>query len=318
MLVDAQARDLLLRCAEAGLVEIRWSEPVLEETIRALTDRLGVEAASAQRMANAMRTAFPEAAVRAFEHLTDRLDLPDPDDRHVLAAAVAGECDLLVTQNGADFPDATLARWDLLAIDVDGALLEIADINLIELGKVVIGQVAALKRPGTDLESFLLRLERTARRSAVLIGAQLGIETYRDLARDGTDVGSPDGPHAAVVSLLDVLAGDLDEVLDSLVDPACAGEITGRRSPTTKQLGRALRRELRNVLDDRDGWGFGSAKRLQAPGVELVKLVHLEPGLGIVREPRMVWAHLFRLEHRAAGWVLLRLNEPDPALQERS
>jgi len=67
----------------------------------------------------------PAAAVAVPEPLVASLSLPDPDDRHVLAAAIAGGADTLVTLNRADFPGRTLARHGVLLRDPDGFLVEL-------------------------------------------------------------------------------------------------------------------------------------------------------------------------------------------------
>ena len=69
--------------------------------------------------------AWPGAEVAVPEELVAGLSLPDPDDRHVLAAAIAGGAEALVTLNRADFPPRTLARHGILLRDPDGFLLEL-------------------------------------------------------------------------------------------------------------------------------------------------------------------------------------------------
>jgi hypothetical protein len=55
--------------------------------------------------AETMEAAIPDCLVTGYEHLIEGLKLPDPDDRHVLAAAIAGHADAIVTWHGKDFPD---------------------------------------------------------------------------------------------------------------------------------------------------------------------------------------------------------------------
>ncbi len=115
VIVNAQVRDLICRLAEAELLDVRWSAAILEETRRALVEGLGLDPSKVDRLLDALGRAFPAAPVEGFEGLIDQLDLPDLDDRHVLAAAIHGECDLLVTDNVRDFPSATMERFDILA-----------------------------------------------------------------------------------------------------------------------------------------------------------------------------------------------------------
>lgn len=117
-------REMLLGAAGAGAFVPVWSPRILEEWARAVR-RLGdgAEAVARAEIAS-MRDAWPASEVTPGDDLTGRLSLPDPDDTHVLAAAIAGEADVLVTLNRADFPSRTLARHGVIRRDPDGLLLE--------------------------------------------------------------------------------------------------------------------------------------------------------------------------------------------------
>lgn len=176
VIVDAQVRDLLCRLAEAELIELRWSSRILEESRRALTDKLGLDPLKVERLITALMRAFPDASVTAFDELVDHLILPDPDDRHVLAAAVHGECDLLITYNISDFPDTALEQFDLLVLSVDDSLTLLARSFQTKLAEVVDRQIAALRRPQMSRELFLERLALRAPMGAVAIGNALGVK----------------------------------------------------------------------------------------------------------------------------------------------
>lgn len=116
-------REILTGAAAAGLYSPLWSERILEEWARA-TVKLGPAAEIVARgEIAALRAAFPAAAVPARDGLAARLWLPDPDDVHVLAAAIAGGADLIVTFNAADFPRGALAEEGLVREDPDQFLL---------------------------------------------------------------------------------------------------------------------------------------------------------------------------------------------------
>lgn len=72
-----------------------------------------------------MGIAVPDADVRGFEYLVDRIDLPDPDDRHVLAAALAGGATVIVTANRADFPEARVTTHGLVVRTPDEFVLQL-------------------------------------------------------------------------------------------------------------------------------------------------------------------------------------------------
>ena len=118
-------REMLLGAAALGGFAPVWSERILEEWARA-TRRLPEAAETAARAEIALlRARFPEAAVMVPEELVAGLSLPDADDRHVLAAAIAGGADTLVTLNRADFPTRTLARHGILLRGPDDLLVEL-------------------------------------------------------------------------------------------------------------------------------------------------------------------------------------------------
>jgi hypothetical protein len=119
-------REMLLGAAAAGAFEPLWSARILEEWARA-TRRLpdGAEAVARAEIA-LMRARWPTAEIAADPDLIERLSLPDPADRHVLAAAIAGGADVLMTRNRGDFPTRTLARHGVILREPDGFLTELA------------------------------------------------------------------------------------------------------------------------------------------------------------------------------------------------
>ncbi|WP_341223731.1 RSP_2648 family PIN domain-containing protein [Loktanella salsilacus] len=120
-------REVLIGCASAELFQPCWSPRILEEWARA-TVKLGPEAEVFARGEIATLTAqFPRASVTPDDGMLRRLWLPDADDIHVLAAAVAGHCDAILTMNAKDFPGNLLAEEDLFRADPDGFLLRLHD-----------------------------------------------------------------------------------------------------------------------------------------------------------------------------------------------
>lgn len=120
-------REVLIGCGAAGLYQPCWSPRILEEWARA-TQKLGPEAEVLARGEIAALTArFPRASVAPDDGLLRRLWLPDADDIHVLAAAIAGHCDAILTMNAKDFPGNLLAEEGLFRADPDGFLLRLHD-----------------------------------------------------------------------------------------------------------------------------------------------------------------------------------------------
>lgn len=119
-------RELLVGAAAAGLFRPCWTDRILEEWARAVR-KLGPGAEPVARAEIAsLRAAFPGAEVAQAPHIAARLHLPDDNDLHVLAAAIACGADGIVTFNAADFPRGTLAAEGLARRDPDGLLWEFA------------------------------------------------------------------------------------------------------------------------------------------------------------------------------------------------
>ena len=118
-------REILLGVAQAGVYEPIFSDRILQEWVRA-TAKLGpVAQMQAEGDALRARTRFPRAMVREQPGLQSRLILPDPDDLHVLAIAIAGHADCIVTFNAQDFPRHVLAAEGLDRRDPDGFLWQL-------------------------------------------------------------------------------------------------------------------------------------------------------------------------------------------------
>jgi len=117
VLVPSRARDVLLEVASAGVYRPLWSSEILAEldrTLRLLQARRGVASEETDaylvRLFRQMETSFPDALVTDWEPLLDAVQLPDPGDRHVVAAARAGRADVIVTDNVADVPSGRANR----------------------------------------------------------------------------------------------------------------------------------------------------------------------------------------------------------------
>jgi hypothetical protein len=118
-------RNLLVQLGVNGIVEPRWTDMIHDEWIRNLAaagiagrDRL-------LRTRDIMKRVLPGADVTGYESLIDGLSLPDPDDRHVLAAAIAGGADIILTFNFRHFPAQALAPFGIACREPDGFLCEL-------------------------------------------------------------------------------------------------------------------------------------------------------------------------------------------------
>ena len=124
VLYPSTLRDVLIRLAQTGQVQAKWTETILDETFRSLhAKRPDLDETRLQRTRNLMNLAFRDAVVTGYEPLIGSLHLPDLDDRHVLAAAIRARAQMIVTFNLSDFPTEVLADWDVEAKHPDDFLV---------------------------------------------------------------------------------------------------------------------------------------------------------------------------------------------------
>ena len=128
VLFPFRKRDILLRFHHAGLFQARWSERILDEWTLNLLERKPNLERSVRSQRHAMREHFADALVTGYEPLIGTLELPDADDRHVLAAAIRCGAQYIVTDNLTDFPAEVLGRFDIEAVDADRFLSRTFDL----------------------------------------------------------------------------------------------------------------------------------------------------------------------------------------------
>jgi predicted nucleic acid-binding protein len=125
VLYPSTLRDVLIRLAQTGLLQAKWSETILDETFRSLhAKRPDLDEARLQRTRELMNLAVRDPVVTGYEPLIGSLHLPDPDDRHVLATAIRARAQIIVTFNLNDFPAEVLADWDVEARHPDDFLVD--------------------------------------------------------------------------------------------------------------------------------------------------------------------------------------------------
>ena len=114
----------------------------------------GLAGEAVRRRIGAMRRAFPDAEVQGYEALIESMTC-DAKDRHVLAAAVRGQSDVLVTFNGDDFPGNSAAPYDIEVISTDGFLLDQLDLYPGMTLAVLRSQVSGYAAPPMTMEQLL-------------------------------------------------------------------------------------------------------------------------------------------------------------------
>lgn len=159
----APLRDLFIRLAQTGLIRARWTEMIHDEWVRnVLTDNPHLSAKRLERTRILMNEAVRDCLVTGYEELVNSLMLPDPGDRHVLAAAIHSGAEVIVTFNLRDFPTETLARFDIQALHPDDFLVGLLDLAPGIVCTALKKQRESLRNPPKTIEELLTTLESQA------------------------------------------------------------------------------------------------------------------------------------------------------------
>jgi PIN domain len=130
VLYSASLRHLLIWLAVVEAFDARWTEAIQDEWTRALLrDRPALDARRIVRTRQLMDAHIPDALVVGHEALIAGLTLPDPNDRHVLAAAIHCAATIIVTKNLEDFPAGVLAVHGIVAMHPDAFVRSLFDSN---------------------------------------------------------------------------------------------------------------------------------------------------------------------------------------------
>lgn len=156
VLYGAYLNDLILWLAERGLYRPLWSEEILEELEANLVAN-GEEPALVAKRLGAMRAHFPDAVVSGHTLLVDAMTC-HPKDRHVLAAAVRGDAEVLVTFNLKDFPPECVATFDVEIVHPDTFLLDQLDLYPGPTVAVLQQLVRDYSRPEMSIDDLLVAL----------------------------------------------------------------------------------------------------------------------------------------------------------------
>lgn len=160
VLYPAPLRDLLLSLAAAGIFHARWTQRIQDEWVRnLLANRPDLQAEALRRTVATMNDAIDDCLVEKFEFMVDSLTLPDPDDRHVLAAAIVGHADAIVTFNLRDFPEAYTAAHGIEVLHPDDFLVAQYDLAPISVLKTIKAARARLRNPPKSAAELIVTYE---------------------------------------------------------------------------------------------------------------------------------------------------------------
>ena len=167
-----------MHLALTGIFRAHWSAEVHDEWIRnLLKNRPDITRDKLERTRRLMDQAAPDALVTGYEPLIESIELPDPDDRHVLAAAIRCGASVIVTLNLADFPAHALANFRIEAQHPDDFVLALLDAFPDFVLEAARTHRASLKNPPKTQEEYLA--EHNAQ------GLEKSVSVLRDLTVDG-------------------------------------------------------------------------------------------------------------------------------------
>jgi len=152
--------DVMLTMAETEVFQVRWSEKILEEAERAVKQhRADADTAAISQRFRDMRDSFEEAIVTGHEALEPAM-ANHPKDRHVLAAAVVGRADVIVTVNLSDFPSEACEPYDIDVQHPDEFLCNQWDLDEELMADAMKRRLGYYRNPPLSLEQLLQKLER--------------------------------------------------------------------------------------------------------------------------------------------------------------
>lgn len=161
VLYPAPLRDLLMHLAATELFRARWSEAIHNEWMGSLLhDRRDLTRGQLERTRDLMNATVLDCLVEGFEDLIPVLTLPDPDDRHVLAAAIRARADVIVTTNLRDFPSEVLTTYGIDAQHPDEFVHYLIDLSPGAVCRAVKAHRASLKNQPKTVDEYLDTLSR--------------------------------------------------------------------------------------------------------------------------------------------------------------
>jgi len=175
VLYPAPLRDLLIRIARRGLVRAKWSGAIVDECFRSiLKNEPHRRPESLTRTRELLNLAVADCLVTGYEDLIESIELPDLDDRHVVATAVRCGAQAIVTANLKDFPRKNLLRFGLEAIHPDEFVLDCIDLSVAAVLGAIREQAASLKRPPLSTAEVMAKLQENGLTRSIAKLRELG------------------------------------------------------------------------------------------------------------------------------------------------
>jgi predicted nucleic acid-binding protein len=154
-------RDILMQLSSMDIFRAKWTNKIHDEWMRNLLIKdSGIERERLERTRDLMNKAIPDCLVEGYQGIISSLELPDPDDRHVLAAAIASGADEIVTYNLKDFPKDLLTPYYLEARHPDEFLNHCYDLSPTKFVDAIRLARARLKNPPFSQEDYLISISK--------------------------------------------------------------------------------------------------------------------------------------------------------------
>lgn len=156
VMYPAPLRSFLMYLALTDMFRARWSDMIHDEWIRnLLANRPDLTQEQLTRTKDLMNANVRGCLVSGFEPLIEAVELPDPDDRHVVAAAIHTRAEAIVTFNLKDFPDRTLEKFNLKAIHPDEFIMDLMDLHIGTVIEAARTHRQSLKNPSFTADAYL-------------------------------------------------------------------------------------------------------------------------------------------------------------------
>jgi hypothetical protein len=156
VLYPAPLRDILVELATTDMFRGRWTNQIHDEWIRnLLKNRPDLTEEQLIRTKDLMNQYARDPLIEDYDALIPMLELPDEGDRHVLAAAIRGKCDVIVTMNLKDFPKSVLATYDIEAQHPDLFISDLIDLDPLKVLSSAQNVQKRLKNPAKSFTQYL-------------------------------------------------------------------------------------------------------------------------------------------------------------------
>ena len=177
ILYSAVLRDLFVELALTEIVEAKWTEEIHSEWMRnVLANRPDITRDRLLRTKNLMDFYVKNSLVTGYEEIIPQLELPDPGDRHVLAAAIKSNAKFIITFNLRDFPSNNLRAYKIQALHPDSFLVELLKTDDPKVFQAAEKQRQRLKNPPKTVDEYLATLEEQGLPQSAALMRQLCYE----------------------------------------------------------------------------------------------------------------------------------------------